>query len=81
MVTATTLSRILGVSFPAASAALDELRRAGILQPKSIERGATAYLARDVLDLITMAERTLASTRFDTRSSTPNRPVPVCPCG
>ncbi|MFD3684315.1 Fic family protein [Nocardiopsis sp. NPDC058631] len=81
VVTATTLSRILGVSFPAASAALDELRQAGILQTKSIERGATAYLARDVLDLITMAERTLASTRFDTRASTPNRPVPARPRG
>ncbi|MFI6575035.1 Fic family protein [Nocardiopsis sp. NPDC050513] len=81
VVTATTLSRILGVSFPAASTALDELRRAGILQTKSIERGATAYLARDVLDLITLAERTLASTRFDTRVSTPNRSVPARPQG
>ncbi|MEE2035788.1 Fic family protein [Nocardiopsis sp. CT-R113] len=81
VVTATTLARILGVSFPAASAALDELRQAGILQTKSIERGATAYLARDVLDLITLAERTLASTRFDTRASTPNRPVPARPRG
>lgn len=81
VVTATTLSRILGVSFPAASTALDELRRAGILQTKSIERGATAYLARDVLDLITLAERTLASTRFDTRAATPNRSVPARPQG
>jgi Fic family protein len=77
VITATTLSRILDVSFPAASAALDELCRAEILQTKAIERGATAYLAREVLDLITLAERALASTRFDTRVSTPNRPVPA----
>lgn len=79
VVTATILSRILGVSFPAASAALDELRQAGILHPKSIERGATAFIARDVLDLITMTERALASTKFDTRTSAPNRPVPARP--
>jgi Fic family protein len=79
VLTATTLSRILGVSFPAASAALDELRQAGILHPKSIERGATAYLAREVLDLITVTERALASTRFDTRISAPNRSVPARP--
>jgi Fic family protein len=77
VVTATTLARILGVSFPAASAALDELRQAGILHTKSIDRGATAFIARDVLDLITVAERQLASTRFDTRASAPDRPVPA----
>ncbi len=79
VVTATTLSKILGVSFPAASAALDELRQAGIVHTKSIERGATAYVAREVLDVITLAERALASTRFDTRTSPPNRPAPARP--
>ncbi len=79
VVTATTLARILDVSFPAASAALDELRQAGIVQTKSIERGATAYLAREVLDLISLTERALAGTKFDTRASAPNRPVPARP--
>ncbi|TDO43423.1 Fic family protein [Kribbella sp. VKM Ac-2527] len=79
VVTATTLAKILGISFPAASAALDELRQAGIVQTKSIERGATAYVSREVLDLITLTERALASTRFDTRASAPNRPVPARP--
>ena len=79
VVTVSTLAEILDVSFPAASAALDELHRAGIVQLKSIERGATAYLAREVLELVTMAERALASTRFDTRAATPNRPVPARP--
>ncbi len=79
VVTAATLSRILQVSNPAAGAALDELRQAGILTPTSIERGTTAFIARDVLDLITSSERTLASTQFDTRVAAPNRPVPARP--
>ena len=77
--TATTLARILSVSFPAANAALDELRQAGILHAKSIERGTRAYIAREVLDLITLAERELASTKFDTRVSAPGRAVPALP--
>ncbi len=79
VVTATTLTRILDVSFPAATAALEELRQAGILHTKAIERGATAYIAREVLELIAVAERTLASTRFDTRVAAPNRPAPALP--
>lgn len=79
VVTATTLARILGVSFPAASAALDELRQAGILTTTSIERGATAYIARDVLDVLTLTERALASTQFDTRVSAPRPGVPARP--
>lgn len=78
-VTAGTLKRILGVSHPAANAALDELHGAGILSTRKIERNATAYLAMDVLDLVTVAERKLASTRFDTRVSQPIRPVPASP--
>ncbi|WP_199711066.1 Fic family protein [Tessaracoccus antarcticus] len=79
VLTATTLAKILQVSFPSASAALDELRQAGILTTRSIERGATAYVAREVLDIITMSERALASTQFDTRVSAPNRSVPARP--
>ncbi|CAN5296215.1 Fic family protein [soil metagenome] len=79
VVTATTLARILDLSFPAASSALDELKQAGILVTKSIERGATAYIAREVLDLVTLSERALASTQFDTRVSLPNRGVPARP--
>lgn len=77
--TANTLRRTLGVSFPAASAALEELRAAGILNTRKIERGANAYLATEVHDLVTLAERRLASTRFDTRVSAPNRPIPARP--
>lgn len=77
VVTANALARILAVSYPAASAALDELRLAGILNTRSIERGATAYIAREVLDLITLSERALASTQFDTRTSPP-QPGSAC---
>lgn len=69
VVTATTLTRILDVSFPAATAALEELRQAGILHTKAIERGATAYIAREVLDLIAVAERALASRLSGRRRS------------
>ncbi|SEF16303.1 Fic family protein [Jiangella alba] len=79
VVTATTLTRILDVSFPAATAALEELRQAGILRTKAIERGATAYIAGEVLDLVTLTERALASTKLDTRAAPPVRPVPAIP--
>ncbi|MEJ7741281.1 MAG: hypothetical protein WKF73_01305 [Nocardioidaceae bacterium] len=78
VLTARTLQRILGVSFPTATA-LDELPAAGVMETRSIERGATAYLARGILDLVTHAERRLASTRFDRRISIPQRPVPAKP--
>ncbi len=74
-----TLRRILEISAPAASSALDELHQAGVLDTRMIERGTTAYLALEVLELITYAERRLASTRFDTRTTQPNRGVPARP--
>lgn len=77
--TAGTLTQILGVSYPAATAALEELRGAGVLDSKKIERNATAYLATEILDLITATERKLASTSFDTRASDPVRSVPARP--
>lgn len=79
VMTATTLAKIFNVSFPAASAALEELRQAEILTTKSIQRGAKAYIAGEVLDLITLSERALASTQFDTSTSPPNRGVPARP--
>lgn len=79
VVTPRTVQKILGVSHPAAGGALEELSRSGILHSRKIQRNATAYLATEVLDLVTFAERRLASTRFDTRESTPMRPVPARP--
>lgn len=79
VVTPTTLGRVLGVSLPAAGAALDEVHRAGILSRRKIARGATAYLSREILDLVTGTERALASTRFDTRLSPPHAGAPARP--
>lgn len=58
--TATALPRVLQVSAPAAGAALDELRQAGILIPASVAHGATAFVAHDLMDLSTTSERTPA---------------------
>lgn len=79
VLTASTVGRILDVSFPAAGKALEELRQAEVLTTRKIERSATAYIADEVLDLVTSAERRLASTRFDTRLAAPSRPVPPRP--
>jgi hypothetical protein len=73
---ATSAAQALSVTFAAAREALAELQAAGVLTPKSLERGTTGYLARDILALITSAERQLASTQFDTRLSPPVRPAP-----
>lgn len=78
VLTSATVQRIHRVSHVAADRALAELVSAGVLQAH--ERGGVRYFqARDVLDLVTMTERRLASTRFDTRTSPPSRPVPVSP--
>jgi hypothetical protein len=77
--TVQSVRRLLDVSDPAARAALEELADARILRRKSIDRGATAYLAREVFDLLTLTERRLASTRWDTRDSAPRRPAPARP--
>lgn len=79
LLTTATAARLLGVSFPAARSALEELADADVLHRKQVERGTTGYLARDVFDLLTIAERGLASTRWDTRRSGPRRAVPGLP--
>jgi hypothetical protein len=81
LLTARTVQRLLAVSFPAAKAALEGLAEADILTRKDVERATTGYFARDVFDLLTFAERRLASTRWDTRKSPPVRPVPARPNG
>jgi hypothetical protein len=58
---------------------LEELADAGILGRRSVERGTTGYTATDVFSLVTLTERQLASTQWDTRVSAPNRPVPAPP--
>ncbi len=73
-----TVQRIHGVSHVAADRALAELATAGILH-LHVRRGVRYYQAHDVLDLVTLTERRLASTKFDTRTSPPTRPVPARP--
>ncbi|MEU9888252.1 Fic family protein [Sphaerisporangium sp. NPDC051011] len=79
VVTARTVERLLSVTHPAARQALEELAKGGILHPKQVERNTTGYLAREIFDLLTLTERRLASTRWDTRESLPNRTVPARP--
>ncbi|WP_206061479.1 Fic family protein [Nonomuraea basaltis] len=79
LVTARTLQCLLSVTHPAARQALEELSGAGILHPKQVERNTRGYLAREVFDLLTLTERRLASTRWDTRESPPKRFVPARP--
>lgn len=69
ILTARTVQRLLGVSFPAARTALEELAGAGILIRRSVERGTTGYSAMDVFDLLGHTERRLANTRWDPRDA------------
>ncbi|GGO08384.1 hypothetical protein GCM10010116_16940 [Microbispora rosea subsp. aerata] len=79
VVTARTVQNLLEVTHPAARQALEELAGAGILHPKQVERNTRGYSAREVFDLLTLTERRLASTRWDTRESAPRRVVPARP--
>jgi Fic family protein len=79
LVTTNTVRRMLDVSPPAAYKAVEELAEAGVVSRKKLNRGTVGYMARDVFDLLTFAERRLASTRWDTRKSPPSRPVPALP--
>lgn len=76
VLTSATVQRIHGVSHVVADRALAELAASDILHPQE-RRGVRYHQARDVLDLVTVTERRLASTKFDTRASQPTRPVPA----
>lgn len=78
VLTSATVQRIYQVSHVAADRALAELVAAKILASHA-RRGIGYHQAFDVLDLITVTERRLASTKFDTRASGPVRPVPAHP--
>ncbi|SDX74498.1 hypothetical protein SAMN05661080_01022 [Modestobacter sp. DSM 44400] len=55
----------------AARSGLDELADAGVLVRRTVGPGVTGYSATEVFSLLGHAERTLASTQFDTRMSPP----------
>ncbi len=79
VVTVGTVARSLGVSVVAARQALEELHGAGILRSRSLGQGTKGYMSDEVLELVDVAERQLASTRFDTRAAAPDRAVPALP--
>lgn len=80
VLTTRTVESMHGVSENAAARALDELVASSILRTRSAGRGSRRYyIASAVLDLLTVSERRLASTRFDTRTSPPVRNVPRLP--
>ena len=66
---------LLNTSGTATRRALDQLVSADVLRTRRLGR-ATVYLADEVLSLLTLEERRLASTRHDTGASRPRRPVP-----
>lgn len=79
VLTSETVVRIHHVSRQSATRALDELHEAGILETRTIGPRRHAYVAPDILELITWAERRLASTKFDPRQSPPHPGVPARP--
>ena len=79
LLTSLTAQRMLAVSSVAAYKAVEELVEARILSRKSLQKGTSGYVAKDIFELLTFAERRMASTRWDTRESPPGRPVPARP--
>lgn len=67
--TAATVARLYDVSDVAARSALDELSDAQVLTRRKLDSRSHVYLAMDVFDLLTLTERRLASTRWDTTQS------------
>jgi Fic family protein len=81
VLTTATVARLFNVSSISAKQALDELAEAGILRVRRLDGKTHSYLAMDVFDLLALAERRLASTRWDTRDSPPHRATPFLPAG
>jgi Fic family protein len=79
VLTTTSVARLFGVSGSAALTALEELAAANVLVKRRLDGRTSGYLAMDVFDLITFAERQLASTRWDTTMAAPARAVPYRP--
>ena len=73
VLTPRTMQQMYDVSTSAARTALEDLAAAGILTERSAGPGVRVHMADDVLELVTWAERRLASTEFDTPSAPPAR--------
>lgn len=72
-------ARLTGTTSTSAQNALERLVAAGVLDQRSIGKGKRGFVSNDLFDLLNSTQRKWASTRFDTRISQPNRPVPGRP--
>ena len=77
VLTAAVVAEQFEVSPLSARKALEELADAGILARRSISGRSKCYLAMSVFDMLSYSERQLASTRWDTRDTPPNRAAPA----
>jgi len=76
VVTATSASSLIGVSFVHTNEAITRLVEAGILKQVNVGRRNRAFEAPEIIAAFTALERQLASPEGDTRSSAPARRVP-----
>lgn len=78
IVTNHSVLRLYGIGLHNARNALTSLEEAGILRSKVIAKNSgIGYFADDIIDLITFADRRIASSQFDTRLAPPTgRAVP-----
>lgn len=80
VLTTTSVVRMHGVTATAATTALQQLERYGVLEKgPSTGAGRRVWVALDVLGLIASSERQMASRDLDTAISPPVRPVPALP--
>lgn len=79
VLTASLVAEQFDVSPLSARKALEELADSGILARRSLSGRAKCYLAKSVFDMLSLSERRLASTRWDTRETSPNRAAPAQP--
>ncbi|MDK7083327.1 Fic family protein [Pseudoglutamicibacter cumminsii] len=69
-------AQLTQTSTTSAKNALDYLLKTGVLESLSIGKGKRGFVSKDLIDLLNRTQRKWASSRFDTRISEPNRPVP-----
>ena len=69
-------AHLTGTSGTSAQNALEYLAEAGVLERRSVGKGKRGFVCNDIFELLNATQRKWASTRFDTRISAPNRPVP-----
>lgn len=76
MLTVGLAAQLTGTTTTSAKNALDYLLKIGVLEPLNVGKGKRGFVSKDLIELLNSTQRKWASTRFDTRISEPNRPVP-----